>query len=75
MKPLPANVRQDIIIERTDGVPLFVEEMTKAVLETQQSCFMAGPIVWPVATSQRRTVWSPDQDRMRVLRGQASLRE
>ena len=30
-KPLPANIRQDII-ERTDGVPLFVEEMTKAVL-------------------------------------------
>jgi class 3 adenylate cyclase/tetratricopeptide (TPR) repeat protein len=31
-KPLPANIREDII-ERTDGVPLFVEEMTKAVLE------------------------------------------
>jgi predicted ATPase len=31
-KSLPANVRQDII-ERTDGIPLFVEEMTKAVLE------------------------------------------
>jgi tetratricopeptide (TPR) repeat protein len=31
-KPFPANIRQDII-ERTDGVPLFVEEMTKAVLE------------------------------------------
>jgi len=31
-KQLPANVRKDII-ERTDGVPLFVEEMTKAVLE------------------------------------------
>jgi class 3 adenylate cyclase/predicted ATPase len=31
--PLPAAVRQDII-ERTDGIPLFVEEMTKAVLET-----------------------------------------
>jgi class 3 adenylate cyclase/predicted ATPase len=31
-KPLPTNIRQDII-ERTDGVPLFVEEMTKAVLE------------------------------------------
>ena len=29
---LPANVRLDII-ERTDGIPLFVEEMTKAVLE------------------------------------------
>jgi class 3 adenylate cyclase/predicted ATPase len=31
-KPVPASIRQDII-ERTDGIPLFVEEMTKAVLE------------------------------------------
>ena len=31
-KPLPASIRLDII-ERTDGIPLFVEEMTKAVLE------------------------------------------
>ena len=31
-KPLPANIRQHII-ERTDGIPLFVEEMTKAVME------------------------------------------
>ena len=31
-KLIPANIRQDII-ERTDGIPLFVEEMTKAVLE------------------------------------------
>ena len=31
-KPLAANVRGEII-ERTDGIPLFVEEMTKAVLE------------------------------------------
>jgi class 3 adenylate cyclase/predicted ATPase len=31
-KPLPAKIRQEII-ERTDGIPLFVEEMTKAVLE------------------------------------------
>jgi class 3 adenylate cyclase/predicted ATPase len=33
-KLLPASVRQDII-ERTDGIPLFVEEMTKAVLEAE----------------------------------------
>ena len=32
-KLLPANIRHDII-ERTDGIPLFAEEMTKAVLET-----------------------------------------
>ena len=31
-KPLPESIRQDII-ERTDGIPLFVEEMTKAALE------------------------------------------
>jgi class 3 adenylate cyclase/predicted ATPase len=33
-KSLPAGIRQDII-ERTDGIPLFVEEMTKAVLEAE----------------------------------------
>src|SRR5262245_11206440 len=33
-QPLPANIRQDII-ERTDGIPLFVEEMTKAVVEAE----------------------------------------
>ena len=33
-KLLPTNIRQDII-ERTDGIPLFVEEMTKAVLEAE----------------------------------------
>jgi predicted ATPase len=31
-KLVPAGVRKDII-ERTDGIPLFVEEMTKSVLE------------------------------------------
>jgi class 3 adenylate cyclase/predicted ATPase len=33
-KLLAQSVRQDII-ERTDGIPLFVEEMTKAVLEAE----------------------------------------
>jgi predicted ATPase len=33
-KMLPDNIRHDII-ERTDGIPLFVEEMTKAVLEAE----------------------------------------
>jgi predicted ATPase len=31
---LPESIRQDII-ERTDGIPLFVEEMTRAVLEAE----------------------------------------
>src|SRR5271165_641929 len=33
-KRLPPGVQQDIV-ERADGVPLFVEEMTKAVLEAE----------------------------------------
>ena len=33
-KELPADVMAEIV-ERTDGVPLFVEEMTKAVLEAE----------------------------------------
>jgi predicted ATPase len=33
-KALPNSVRQDIL-ERTDGIPLFVEEMTRAVLEAE----------------------------------------
>jgi len=33
-KLLPANIRHDII-ERSDGIPLFVEEVTKAALEAE----------------------------------------
>jgi class 3 adenylate cyclase/predicted ATPase len=33
-KLLSVSIRQDIV-ERTDGIPLFVEEMTKAVLEAE----------------------------------------
>jgi predicted ATPase len=33
-EPMPANIRQEII-ERSDGIPLFVEEMTKVVLEAE----------------------------------------
>jgi class 3 adenylate cyclase len=33
-KALPRSIRQDIV-ERTDGIPLFVEEMTRAVLEAE----------------------------------------
>lgn len=32
-KPLPAEVLQEILL-KTDGVPLFIEELTKAVLES-----------------------------------------
>ena len=40
---LPDDIRQDII-ERTDGIPLFVEEMTKAVLETGSEAAAAQAI-------------------------------
>jgi len=33
-KLLPASIRKHIV-ERTDGIPLFIEEMTKAVLEAE----------------------------------------
>jgi len=41
-KLLPASIRQDII-ERTDGIPLFVEEMTKAVLRRRARAKCGGP--------------------------------
>jgi class 3 adenylate cyclase/predicted ATPase len=34
VRSLPAGIRQDIV-ERSDGVPLFVEEMTRAVLDAE----------------------------------------
>ena len=33
-KPLPPSIREDVV-ERSDGIPLFIEEMTKAVLEAE----------------------------------------
>ena len=52
-KLLPANVRQDII-KRSDGIPLFIEEMTKAVLEAESE----GAAEQTIATtpSQSRAV-------------------
>jgi class 3 adenylate cyclase/tetratricopeptide (TPR) repeat protein len=35
-KLLPLSIRQNIV-ERSDGIPLFIEEMTKAVLETKST--------------------------------------
>jgi TOMM system kinase/cyclase fusion protein len=40
-KSLPAEVLQQIL-EKTDGVPLFVEEMTKAILESGQLTAIDG---------------------------------
>ena len=36
--------RQADIIERTDGIPLFVEEMTKAVLEAEAKAKRSAPL-------------------------------
>jgi class 3 adenylate cyclase len=52
--PLPANIRQDIV-ERTDGIPLFVEEMTKAVLEAGSE----GEVQRTVASIPSTTVGVP----------------
>jgi predicted ATPase len=43
-KLLPAHIRQDIV-ERTDGIPLFVEEMTRAVLEAESQSAAERPVV------------------------------
>ena len=43
-RALPDSIRQDII-QRTDGIPLFVEEMTKAVLEAESE----GVAQWTAA--------------------------
>jgi class 3 adenylate cyclase/predicted ATPase len=53
-RPLSEDMRRDII-ERTDGVPLFVEEMTKAVLEAESD----GAARRTVATAQPRNVPVP----------------
>ena len=42
-RAVPANIRQDIM-ERSDGVPLFVEEVTKAVLEADNQTAAPGQI-------------------------------
>jgi predicted ATPase len=35
------------IVERTDGIPLFVEEMTKAVLEAETIAAIGSQGPWP----------------------------
>ena len=61
-KHIPANIRQDII-ERTDGIPLFVEEMTKAVLEAIPRMRRGGPPPrshlppWPSPPACTRRCW------------------
>jgi class 3 adenylate cyclase len=42
-KFLPENIRRDII-ERSDGIPLFVEEITKAVIEAESEGAALGAV-------------------------------
>ena len=63
-KQLPVHVRQDIV-ERTDGIPLFIEEMTKAVLEAESEgaaahivAVVPSPALARSAISGRRGVLS-----------------
>ena len=56
-KLLPANIRQDII-ERSDGIPLFIEEMTKAVLEAE-SQGAAEQTVAAIPSSRRAVPGKP----------------
>ena len=52
-KALPEHIRQDIV-ERADGIPLFVEEMTKAVLEAEGEGAAARTVAAvPVARARR----------------------
>ncbi|MDE5455322.1 AAA family ATPase [Bradyrhizobium sp. CSA112] len=62
-RSLPADIRQDII-ERTDGIPLFAEEMTKAVLDAegesdvQRACAGAPTPVVAVPASLQASLMS-----------------
>ena len=62
-RSLPAGIRQDII-ERTDGIPLFAEEMTKAVLDAegesdaQRACAGAPTPVVAVPASLQASLMS-----------------
>jgi len=53
-KELPADVMAEIV-ERTDGIPLFVEEMTKAVLEAENE----GAARRTVAAARSQTLEVP----------------
>jgi predicted ATPase/ABC-type transport system involved in cytochrome c biogenesis ATPase subunit len=60
-KVLPSALRQDIV-ERTDGIPLFVEEMTKALLEadadSEKVTAAVPPQVLPIPASLHASLMS-----------------
>ena len=62
---LAESVRKDII-ERTDGIPLFVEEMTKAVLEaeTQRAAEHANGAISPPVPAVPASLHAPLLERL-----------
>ena len=60
-RSLPAAIRQNII-ERTDGVPLFVEEMTKAVLDAEDESVVAIPAGLQASLMSRLDRLGPAKD-------------
>jgi class 3 adenylate cyclase/predicted ATPase len=71
-KLVPANIRQEVI-ERTDGVPLFVEEMTRAVLEAegQSAAERAAAAIPPSALEVPATLHASLMARLDRLGGPA----
>ena len=71
-KPMPTNIRKEII-ERTDGIPLFVEEMTKAVLEaeTQSAAMRAAAAIPSAAVAVPATLHASLMARLDRLGGPA----
>jgi predicted ATPase/class 3 adenylate cyclase len=77
-KPLPAEVMQHIVVQ-TDGVPLYVEEMTKLVLESGlvQACedryALTGPLPTLAIPTTLRDALMARLDRLTTAKAVAQL--
>jgi class 3 adenylate cyclase/predicted ATPase len=77
-KPLPAAVVQQIVA-RTDGVPLFVEELTKAVLESgmlhegEEHYALTGPLTSVGIPATLQDALMARLDRLGAAKGVAQL--
>src|SRR4249920_2088207 len=74
---LPASIRQDII-KRTDGIPLFVEEMTKALLEAgsesdDEDAAPAAPFQTPPVPASLRASLMARLDRLGAAKELAQI--
>jgi class 3 adenylate cyclase/predicted ATPase len=72
-KVLPASIRHDII-ERTDGIPLFVEEITKAVLEAAaEHTAAAVPLLVPAVPASLHASLMARLDRLGATKEVAQI--